>query len=154
MTVTYDDITDMLLSNGELMPYCLEGTDISPLCIGIHDGKKADCFLVSIQLDEEQEQFSWKIWAKTEDWEKIEIVSEKDSEICRLEDGSEPEMIDRYMELYPEIRQFAFQTGLTEEQKELLREFCSAWKGAVEQNIREKLEKTFSEFFEWERQMM
>lgn len=151
----YEDIVQWLITNKKITEHTPEGVNISPLCIGMLNGKVADCFLVSESVMQHQERFKCKIRAVVEEKSQIELeVQEIDGQW--EEEISEKALRDReaagkrYMKLYSEIKKFAFAPALTQEERNMLEEFMKNWKGAVEEGIREKAEKSFTEFFLWE----
>lgn len=151
--MTYDNIVDRVLSNDSIVSFCPEGTNISPFCVGTFKGSKADCFLVSSPVEKNRELFTYKIKVLIENPEDIHCMEMGESKTCLVYDKQmDSEMIALYMELYPEVRKFAFSSELTEAQMQILTQFMQAWKGAVEEGIREKMEQVFPEFFEWEQQ--
>ena len=140
----YDKIVRRILLSEACMDSLPDGMTISPLYISKKDDLICDCF---IGYYKSSSTSKCKVI-------RIDIMNDRlvdciDTELRIEKRQDEFPGADKYMELYPQVRAFAFSETLTSEQESILQQFADAWLNCCENSIREKLDEVFPEFNIW-----
>jgi len=145
MELTYKQILKRIHLSEACMQYLPEGMNISPLCLGKKDGIICDCFICYMSNAEQSVECKAIRW----DIENDSIIECIDAGVISNEENNEISGARQYMDLYPQIRTFAFSETLTPEQRSILQQFISAGLSCCKVNIQEKLKAFFPEFYIW-----
>lgn len=142
---TYDQIVRSILFSESGMHSLPDGITISPLCIGKIDDVLCDCFIAYFKSSKPSS--TCKVI-------RIDVLNDrlvdcKDDELYVSEKQEEFPGAEQYMKLYPQVRGFAFSDHLSSEQKDIVRQFITAWLNCCDINIQEKLKEAFPEFYIW-----
>lgn len=145
MEYTYRQILKKLNVSDACMKYTAEGMNISPLYPGKKDGTVCDCF-ISYEGNTVPTAACVAIRWNCEQDAVLECT-----DAGMLDTGTDEEVTGagNYMELYPQVRTFAFSDTLTEDQKDILKKFDSALKSCCRSGMREKMNMFFQEFYIW-----
>lgn len=142
--LTYDQIVRRILMSEACMCSLPDGITISPLYISKKNDAICDCFIGYFTSSNTSICKVIRI-----DIENNKLIDCIDNELCMERQKDEFPGVDKYMELYPQVRVFAFSETLTSEQEGILQQFAAAWLNCCENSIREKLDEFFPEFNIW-----
>ena len=140
----YDKIVRSILMSEACMDSLPDGMTISPLYISKKDDLICDCFIGYYKSSNGSKCKLIRI-----DIMNDRLVDCIDTELCNDKRQDEFPGADRYMELYPQVRAFAFNEILTSEQESILQQFAAAWLNCCENSIQKKLSEAFPEFNIW-----
>ena len=155
--MNYEDILSAL-SVPEINHYVRDGVSHSYPVVGLHDGKIVDCyFLYCVPLTEE-DSAECPLATIIVDSKKQELKDYSKKEPNRMkisftcDDETYWDADERFEELYPKVRSFAFSNNISPQQRESLKSFADIFE-VLNYPYRKIYRNLFPAFFEWASEM-
>ena len=150
----YEEILSAL-AVPEINHYVRDEVASSYPVVGLYDGKIVDCyFIYCVPLTEEDNaEGPLAVLIVDSENQKLNEYSEKESTkidvISSCDDENFWKADERFEELYPMVRSFAFSKSISQSQKESLKLFLDTFDMLVSCSLRKIYVELFPDFFEW-----
>lgn len=146
MEISYEQIINKICISEKIVPLLPEGCVMSPLCPGIYDNRKCDCFFVISEDHSEKMELSKAICY---DFTQDEVLCCNDISAIITKIADNELLEDTYLNLYPKIKEIAFKGNLTAEELSIASDYNKSWEGFIENSLKDLFRLYFPLFFDW-----